>query len=109
MIETDGAGSWPPKPSYRESWPAALQPYHDIFVDLAPLLPVINVSFDDTVNQSRRTEYQSRLRGLLQERVNMANVKAALSTSKNGQASAMTNEAYNGFYACINALRHAFR
>ncbi|KAJ5370770.1 uncharacterized protein N7496_006862 [Penicillium cataractarum] len=69
----------------------------------------MEVSLNDTVNQSRRTEYQCRSRGLLQERVDMEKVKAVLSTSENGHFSVIKNEAYNGFYACISALRHAFR
>ena len=48
LIKTDGAGSWPPKASHRDSWPAPLRLYHDIFLELAPLLPVDQISTDDT-------------------------------------------------------------
>ncbi|KAJ5894320.1 hypothetical protein N7495_006011 [Penicillium taxi] len=109
MIEVDGAGTWPPKASYRNSWPVELRPYHDIFIELAPLLPVMDASLDDTVNKVRRTEYQNRLRGLLQERVNIANVEGVLSSAAVKSSSVITNQAYNGFYACISYLRHAFR
>jgi hypothetical protein len=39
----------------------------------------------------------------------MANVQAVLSKSESGDSSVIANEAYNGFYACISALRHVFR
>ncbi|EKV12269.1 hypothetical protein PDIG_45940 [Penicillium digitatum PHI26] len=109
MIEIDGAGAWPPKASYRESWPVVLHPYHDIFVVLAPLLPVIDVSLDSTINQCRRMEYQQRLRILLKERVNLGLVKETLSAAADETSCVITNQQYNGFYACISYLRHAFR
>ena len=110
MIRTDGAGSWPPKASHRDSWPTALHPYHDIFLELAPLLPVEQVSTDDTINQARRVEYQKRLQKLLQERVNLSAVESILlAVEKGTERSLLSESACNGLFACIGHLRHGFR
>ena len=39
LVEKDGAGSWPPRAKHY-SWPDTLSPYHDIYLELAPLLSV---------------------------------------------------------------------
>jgi hypothetical protein len=109
MINTDGAGTWPPQASHRDSWPASLQPYHDIFLDLAPLLPVDQICVNDAINQSRRIEYRTRLQKLLQERVDLAAVESDLIMSEDSKTSSLTSDGYNGFFACISTLRHAFR
>lgn len=110
MIKTDGAGSWPPKASHRDSWPTALRPYHDIFLELAPLLPVDQVSTDDTINQARRVEYQTRLQKLLQERVDLSAVESILlAVEKGTDRSLLSESACNGLFACIGHLRHGFR
>ena len=49
------------------------------------------------------------MRGLLGEHLDMANMQVVLSTFESGDASVVMNEGYNGFYACISALKHAFR
>ncbi|KAJ5088342.1 hypothetical protein N7456_011958, partial [Penicillium angulare] len=109
MIHKDGAGSWPPRGSYRDSWPSELQPYHDIFVKLAPLVPVLDPSMDPSINAMRRDEYRQRVQKLLEQRLDVAKVTSLLSTAMIKEYSVMTNEAFNGFYACISALRHAYR
>lgn len=108
MVDTDGAGTWPPAASHRDSWPVPLRPYHDILHELAPLLPVGQVSVDDKINQARRVEYRTRLQKLLQERVDLAKVESIFLSEKL-DASSFPRHACNGFYACIAHLRHAFR
>lgn len=109
MINIDGAGAWPPKASHRDSWPSALRPYHDIFLELASLLPVDQVSLDDGINQNRRVEYRTRLQKLLQQRVDLAAVESVLSIAEDTDPSLIRGDAYNGLFACIGNLRHAFR
>lgn len=110
MIKTDGAGSWPPKASHRDTWPAPLRPYHDIFLELAPLLPVERVLADDTVNQLLRVEYRARLQTLLQERVDLSTVESILlAVEKGTDRSLLSPSACNGLFACIGHLRHGFR
>lgn len=109
MIDIDGAGSWPPKASHRDSWPIALHPYHDIFLELSSLLPADNVSTDDAINYNRRLEYRTRLKRLLKERISIAAVKSVLSISDSTDSSILRGDACNGFFACIANMRHAFR
>lgn len=109
MIKTDGAGGWPPKASHRDSWPTALRPYHDIFVEIAPLLPVDQVSTDDAINQARRVEYRTRMQKLLQERLDISAIESLLSTSENTDNHLLPQSACNGLFACIGHLRHGFR
>lgn len=109
MVNLDGAGQWPPRATHRESWPAALHPYHDIFLELAPLLPVDHVSLDDAVNKSRIAEYRTRLQKLLEERVDITAVESVLSTPEDAERSLLFAAGWNGLFTCIAYLRHAHR
>jgi hypothetical protein len=109
LIETVGAGRWPPQPSHGDSWPEALRPYHAIYVQLAPLLPAKTVSLDADVNRKRRLKFQTRMRKLLHDRVDLLAVKALLSASEAGDVSAIPSDVCHGFYSCITMSRHAFR
>lgn len=108
MVDTDGAGTWPPTATHRDSWPVPLRPYHDILLELAPLLPVDQIYVDDRINQARRVEYRARLQKLLQERVDISAVESVFLSEKL-DTSFFPWHACNGFYACIGYLRHSFR
>lgn len=110
MIKIDGAGSWPPKASHRDTWPTVLRPYHDIFLELAPLLPVDRIITNDSVNQVRRVEYRTRMQKLLQERLDLSAIKSLLfAVEKTNNLSLLPANVCNGLFACIAHLRHAFR
>ena len=109
LVETDGAGSWPPKASHYHSWPAALRPYHEIYLELAPLLAVVEPSLDNNVNLERLQRYRSLMQNALKERVSLFDVKNIMAAADTGTVEAMPRDAYNGFYACVSALRHAYR
>ncbi|KAJ5111074.1 hypothetical protein N7532_001609 [Penicillium argentinense] len=109
MVKVDGAGSWPPKATHRDSWPKALQPYHDIFQELAALISVDTVSTNDEINQSRRLEYRKRLQRLLKERINLEAVQSVFAISDQAGSTGLQGVACNGFFACIANLRHGFR
>jgi hypothetical protein len=109
LIETSGAGSWPPRSSHGNAWPPALRPYHNIYLELAPSLAAKEVSLDTDVNSKRCLEYRTRMRKLLQDHVDLEAVEAILSAVEAGDESALTADAYNGFFACIAMCRHAFR
>ncbi|KAJ5903316.1 hypothetical protein N7504_005699 [Penicillium tannophilum] len=109
LVEFDGAGSWPPQASHGKAWPAALRPYHDVYLKLAKLLPTANVSLDTEIHSSRRFEYRTQMRDLLHEKIDMSAVKDILLATEAGNHSVFSTKAYNGFYACIAVSRHAFR
>ncbi|KAJ5240661.1 uncharacterized protein N7469_002252 [Penicillium citrinum] len=109
MIEVDGAGSWPPRATHRDTWPKALQPYHDIFQELAALIPVDNVSTNNEINQSRRLECRTRMQRLLKERINLEAVQSVFNITNQADSPVLQGVACNGFFACIANLRHGFR
>ncbi|KAL5116567.1 hypothetical protein ACEQ8H_005563 [Pleosporales sp. CAS-2024a] len=75
LIQTDGAGSWPPNANHDMStWPQALQPYVEIYLEMAPFLPQATPSCDDEVNMTRILAFRQRYDDLLHERVDLAGV-----------------------------------
>ena len=108
LIELDGAGTWPPKANH-SSWPEALRPYKDIYLELVPLLPAAKPSLDDNVNHKRREKYRSSMRKLFAERVNVVEVEKLMAQVEAGKWDQLSRDAYNGFYSCVAVCRHAYR
>lgn len=108
LVDKDGAGAWPPKANHN-SWPMALRPYKDIYLELIPLLPTAERSLDDNVNNARRNKYRSLMRKLLTERINIAQVEEIMAAVEAGNWDVLPRDAYNGFYACDAVCRHAYR
>jgi hypothetical protein len=76
LIHKDGAGFWPPRANHTGStWPIALQPYQEIYQQLAPLLSQATPSLDDGVNLARIAEFRLQYRKLLTERIDLGAVK----------------------------------
>lgn len=75
LIETDGAGNWPPQASHGDAWPTALRPYHNIYLELAPSFPAREVSLDNEINSGRCLEYRTRMRKLLHDHIDLSAVK----------------------------------
>lgn len=108
LVDKDGAGAWPPKANH-DSWPAALKPYKDIYLECIPFLPAADPSTDDDVNQKRRDRYQSLMRKLLHERINVAEVENIMKAVEAGDWNACPRDAYNAVYCCVAVCRHAYR
>jgi hypothetical protein len=105
LIEIDGAGAWPPRSSYGKAWPIALQSYHAIYLELSTLISCEELSADDTVNFQRCLNFRIKMGQMLYKRIIIIDVEMILS-EKEGK---MTGDVWNGFFACIALLRHAFR
>jgi hypothetical protein len=108
MVNDEGAGSWPPRATHDE-FPKALRPYSQIYAIMAPFLATTNPSLDDEINKIRCQEFRSRMQALLTEKVDMDAAQGALERVQSGNWDGFPREAYNGFYACISCLRHAYR
>jgi hypothetical protein len=108
LFDRDGAGAWPPKANH-DSYPMALRPYKDIYLELVPLLSAAEPSLDDNVNNERRNKYRSLMRKLLTERINIAQVEEIMAAVEAGNWDVLPRDAYNGFYACVAVCRHAYR
>lgn len=108
MVNDEGAGSWPPRATH-DDFPPALRPYQHIYAAMAPLLPYANPSLDDECNKIRIADFRSRMQTLLAEKIDMDAVRSILETVESGNWDGFPRDAYNGFYACIACLRHAYR
>lgn len=109
LVRHDGASAWPPKANHdHHTWPAALQPYMSIYLELAASLPVATASLDDDSNALTITGFRGRLRDLLIQQIDLQAVLAVLETGTKGR-DCMTLETYNAFYCCISWCRHAYR
>ena len=108
LVDKDGAGAWPPKANH-DSWPAALKPYKDVYLECISILPAADPSTDDDVNQGRRGRYRSLMRKLLHERINVAEVEKIMKAVEAGDWNACPRDAYNAVYCCVAVCRHAYR
>ncbi|RYP70478.1 hypothetical protein DL771_005415 [Monosporascus sp. 5C6A] len=110
MIQTDGAGSWPPRANHAyATWPAALRPYEEVYREIAPLLPQTTPSFEDVANRKRITDFRVKSRKLLHDKVNLPQVKQLLEAVDAGRWDLCPRDVYNAFYCCIASSRHAYR
>lgn len=110
LIHEDGAGSWPPRANHRHSsWPDALRPYKEIYLELAPLLPQHTPSLNHEINLARIANFRSRYRKLLCERVDLPKVKKLLEAAESGRWDVFPRDIYNALYCCIGTSRHAYR
>jgi hypothetical protein len=110
LIHKDGAGSWPPRANHTHSnWPAALQPYKEIYEELGPLLPTDTPSLDDQVNSARIAQFRAKFRNRLRERVDLGSVRQLLRAAESGRWDVFPRDIYNAFYCCIASCRHAYR
>ena len=116
LITISGAGSWPPRATFGDEWPAPLRPYHHIYKEMSASLCVeeSELSLDDEVNSTRIQHFRFRMHDALTE-IDLNAVLAILEATEDPAQShdkntlILTTESYNGFFACIVFLRHAFR
>ncbi|KAF2851999.1 hypothetical protein T440DRAFT_393374 [Plenodomus tracheiphilus IPT5] len=110
LIHWDGAGSWPPGANHKYTvWPEPLQPYRDIYMELAPLLPQEEPSLDNQVNEARIEAFRQRYRTLLRERINLIQVMHFLQVVEAGHWGILPRDKFNAFYCSIASARHAYR
>lgn len=107
LIDTDGAGSWPPRAEHGSQWPRALRPYHEIYCTLCSDLPYTSNLDDDEENSRRCAIFRGNMVNLLRSRVDLAAVESILNGSS--QEAKMSSASWNGFLSCIAYSRHAFR
>jgi hypothetical protein len=110
LIHKDGAGEWPPRSNHdHTTWPAVLRPYREVYEEMVPLLATANVSLDDEVNMARITDFRSRFRTLLQDRIDLDEVEILLKAAEAGQWDVFPRDTFNAFYCYIAWCRHAYR
>ncbi|KAJ9478977.1 hypothetical protein PHBOTO_002471 [Pseudozyma hubeiensis] len=102
MIRTEGGGSWPPKPTYRDSWPVCLHAYDDIAKQAPPrfVSPQLRPNYTDAELRQRIDENRLWLERSLAS-VDVQQVMATLP--------ALGINARLGFLACTAYLIHLYR
>lgn len=110
-VNSVGGGTWPPKATHGQSWPAPLRPYHDIYIAMSSMLAVAkwDISLDDDANCRKIDAFRAKFAQLLSESIDLAEVQAVLERAEVHASDDFPSDAYNGFYACIAISRHAFR
>lgn len=108
LVNDDGAGDWPPRANH-DDWPIPLRPYKEVYFTMSPFLATADPSTDDEWNKTRCLEFRSRMQALLTDRIDIEAVERTLQTVASGNWDSFPRDRYNGFYACIACLRHAYR
>lgn len=102
MINTEGGGSWPPKATYRDSWPQCLHIYDEVAKQAPPrfVSPQLRPNYTDAELRQRIDE--NRL--WLQQSLASADVLQVLATLPE-----LDVKARLGFLACTAYLIHLYR
>ncbi|PWZ02405.1 hypothetical protein BCV70DRAFT_210522 [Testicularia cyperi] len=102
MVQVEGGGSWPPKPTYRESWPACLQIYDDVARQAPPRFVT-----EELRPQYNDAELRRRIddnRAWLADSLASVDINAVMSTLPE-----LDVRARLGFLACTAYLTHLYR
>jgi hypothetical protein len=76
LILEEGAGDWPPNAQHdHEMWPSALTAYHDVYIEMAPVLPQLEPSLDNDVNLRRISAFREKYKDLLRRHVDLNEIK----------------------------------
>ena len=102
MIRTEGGGSWPPKPTYRDSWPTCLRVYDDVAREAPPrfVTPQLRPNYTDKELRTRIDDNRQWLQQSLSD-VDVEQVMAVLPE--------LDANARLGFLACMAYLIHLYR
>ncbi|EST05414.1 hypothetical protein PSEUBRA_005087 [Kalmanozyma brasiliensis GHG001] len=102
MIRTEGGGSWPPRPTYRDSWPHCLHIYDRVARQAPPrfVTPQLRPNYTDSELRQRIDE--NRL--WLEQSLSSADVQQVMATLPELDVNARL-----GFLACTAYLIHLYR
>ena len=102
MIRTEGGGSWPPIPTYHDSWPLCLHIYHHVAIQAPPrfVSPQLRPNYTDAELRQRIDDNRLWLKHSLAS-IDLEQVMAALPQ--------LHPNARLGFLACTAYLIHLYR
>ncbi|KAJ7623766.1 hypothetical protein FB45DRAFT_1031673 [Roridomyces roridus] len=104
LIVVGGAGSWPPRATYRETWPVALRSYDSVYRAMEPSFPVPESSLDNAYNRKIIDSFRERMRSQLETHVDMEQVRKAFEG-----AESCPQGVWLGLFLCVSFLRHSYR
>lgn len=108
LVVVGGGGAWPPRATYRDSWPLPLRPYDSVYRAMEPSFPVAESSVDNAHNRRIIDSFRSRMLGQLELHINMGDVQSALERAESDPESC-SQAAWLGYYMCMSFLRHSYR
>lgn len=108
LIVMGGGGSWPPRATYRDSWPLPLRAYDSVYRAMEASFPVKESSVDNTLNRKIIDSFRSRMRAYLERHTNMGEVQSALERAES-EPESCSQAAWLGFFLCMSFLRHSYR
>ncbi|KAJ7708968.1 hypothetical protein B0H17DRAFT_916894 [Mycena rosella] len=108
LVVVGGGGTWPPRATYRDSWPLQLRPYDTVWRAMEPSFPVAESSVDNAYNRQLIDSFRSRMRSELAHHLNMADVQSALERAESDPDSC-SQAAWLGYFLCMSFLRHSYR
>ncbi|KAF7289052.1 hypothetical protein HMN09_01353400 [Mycena chlorophos] len=103
-----GGGEWPPRATYRDTWPREMQIYDTLWREMESLFPVLESSTDNAHNRKLIDSFRARMRSLLAERVDMRDVQNALERAA-ADPDSCSQAAWLGMWLVVSMLRHAYR
>ncbi|KAJ7065407.1 hypothetical protein C8F01DRAFT_1351106 [Mycena amicta] len=107
-LVVSGGGEWPPRASYRDTWPIELRVYDSVWREMEASFPVLESSTDNAHNRKLINTFRSRMRALLEGRVNMRDVQSALDRAES-DPECCSQAAWLGIWLCTSMLRHSYR
>ncbi|KAJ7483317.1 hypothetical protein FB451DRAFT_104226 [Mycena latifolia] len=108
LVVVGGGGTWPPRATYRNSWPLPLRPYDTAYHTMEPSFVVAESSTNNAYNRKLIDSFRSRMRSELVHHINLADVQSALEGAESDPESC-PQAAWLGFFACMSFLRHSYR
>ncbi|KAJ7147625.1 hypothetical protein C8R43DRAFT_889598 [Mycena crocata] len=108
LVVVGGGGSWPPRATYRDSWPLSLQPYDSVWHAMEDSFAVAHSSVDSAHNRKLIDSFRARMCSQLALHVNMGDVQSALERAESDPESC-SQAAWLGFFLCMSFLRHSYR
>ncbi|KAJ7230444.1 hypothetical protein GGX14DRAFT_583231 [Mycena pura] len=108
LVVLGGGGSWPPRASYRDTWPPPLRAYDSVWRAMEASFPVSQSSTDMAHNRTLIDSFRSRMRSQLEQQVTIGNVQFALQRAESDPESC-SQAAWLGFWLCVSILRHSYR
>ncbi|KAJ6485568.1 hypothetical protein C8R45DRAFT_829014 [Mycena sanguinolenta] len=108
LVVVGGGGAWPPRATYRDSWPLPLRSYDTVCRAMEASFPVTESSTDNSYNRKLIDSFRSRMRSHLQQHVNLGDIQTALERAESDPESC-SQAAWLGYWLCISFLRHSYR
>ncbi|KAJ7066811.1 hypothetical protein B0H15DRAFT_794304 [Mycena belliarum] len=108
LVVVGGGGAWPPRATYRDSWPRGLRSYDAVYHAMEASFVVAESSVDNAYNRKLIDSFRSRMRSELLHHINLAEVQSTLERAESDPETCPQG-AWLGYWLCMSFLRHSYR